>query len=99
MMVLINRSYKLVLFCFLATLPLKSQTLSPWQKGNLDIHFITTGRGDCAFMIMPDGTTMLIDAGELNPMDARTESPRTAPLQPDNSQPAYAWIADYIKAV
>lgn len=76
-----------------------AQTLTPWKKGNLDIHFITTGRGDCAFMIMPDGTTMLIDAGELNPVDARTQSPRTAPLQPDNSQPAYAWLADYINAV
>lgn len=98
----INGFYKriaILLLCFLAASGIDAQTLAPWKKGNLDIHFITTGRGDCAFMIMPDGTTMLIDAGELNPADARTQSPRTAPLQPDSTQPAYAWIADYIKAV
>jgi beta-lactamase superfamily II metal-dependent hydrolase len=97
----INRFYKQIAILLLSFVGLHAdaQTLEPWEKGNLDIHFITTGRGDCAFMIMPDGTTMLIDAGELNPADARTQSPRTAPLQPDTSQPAYAWIADYIKAV
>ena len=98
----INGFYKqavLLLLCFFMSRGVNAQTLAPWGKGNLDIHFITTGRGDCAFMIMPDGTTMLIDAGELNPADARTNSPRTAPLQPDAGQPAYAWIADYIKAV
>ncbi|TWV96895.1 hypothetical protein [Chitinophaga pinensis] len=83
-MIQLNRLYKstvIALFCFLTIQYGKAQTLDPWNKGNLDIHFINTGRGDCAFMIMPDGTTMLIDAGELNPMDARTRSPRTAPLQ------------------
>ncbi|SFO99116.1 hypothetical protein SAMN05428949_7089 [Chitinophaga sp. YR627] len=94
-----HKSTVIILFCFLTMQYGKAQTLTPWNKGNLDIHFINTGRGDCAFMIMPDGTTMLIDAGELNPVDARTRSPRTAPLQPDTSQQAYAWIADYIKAV
>jgi len=90
----------LYLVCLLLTaLHLDAQSLQPWQKGYLDIHFINTGRGECAFMIMPDGTTMMIDAGELNATDARTLSPRTAPLQPDTSQPAYAWIADYVKAV
>lgn len=101
-MIQINRSHKqivILVFFFFMSLYATAQTLESWKKGNLDIHFITTGRGDCAFMIMPDGTTMLIDAGELNPADARTQSARTAPLQPDNSQPAYAWIADYIKAV
>jgi hypothetical protein len=39
------------------SLHVAAQTLEPWKKGNPDIHFITTGRGDCAFMIMPDGTT------------------------------------------
>lgn len=95
----INRFYKLLLLCLLAVSGIDAQTLAPWTKGSLDIHFISTGRGDCAFMIMPDGTTMLIDAGELNPADARIQSARTAPLQPDASQPAYAWISDYIKAV
>lgn len=97
-----KRSYKQVvvfMFAIFMSLHVGAQTFEAWKKGYLDIHFITTGRGDCAFMIMPDGTTMLIDAGELNPADPRTQSARTAPLQPDNSQPAYAWVADYIKGV
>ena len=35
-----------------------------WTEGCLDIHHINTGRGESAFYILPDGTTMLIDAKE-----------------------------------
>ena len=35
-----------------------------WQEGYLDIHHLNTGRGDAAFFVFPDGTTMLFDAGE-----------------------------------
>ena len=41
------------------------KTLPDWSEGNLDIHLINTGRGECCFYIMPDGTTMLVDAGEV----------------------------------
>ena len=44
-----------------------NQKLSPWTEGMLDLHHINTGRGDAAFHIFPDGTTMLLDAGELDP--------------------------------
>ena len=36
--------------------------LPPWQEGCLDIHLINTGKGESTFYILPDGTTMLIDA-------------------------------------
>lgn len=36
-----------------------------WQEGVLDIHAISTGRGECFFYIFPDGTTMMVDAGDL----------------------------------
>lgn len=37
-----------------------------WQSGTLEMHSISTGRGECNFYIMPDGTTMLVDfAGSL----------------------------------
>lgn len=37
-------------------------TVTPWQEGELDIHFINTTTGECVFMVFPDGTQMLIDA-------------------------------------
>lgn len=37
-----------------------------WTSGYLDIHHIHTGRGESVFAILPDGTTMLIDAGDVN---------------------------------
>ncbi|WP_284515640.1 hypothetical protein [Bacteroides sp. AM54-2NS] len=39
--------------------------LPEWQAGYLDIHQISTGRGNAAYLIFPDGTTMLLDAGDL----------------------------------
>ena len=38
--------------------------LPKWQEGYMDIHTIATGRGDATFIIMPDGTTLMIDAGD-----------------------------------
>ena len=40
--------------------------LPKWEKGYLDIHHINTGRGSCAFLILPDGTNMMIDAGDFD---------------------------------
>ena len=73
------------------------ETLPPWQPGQLDLHHINTGRGDAAFYILPDGTTMLVDAGDMSETRPRTLSPRTTSMKPDNSQSAGAWIVDYIK--
>lgn len=60
-----------------------------WQKGYLDIHTVATVKGDCSFVMMPDGTTMLIDAGEVGP---------NWPLpQPNPSKTAAEWIVKYIR--
>ena len=40
--------------------------LTLWSEGELDIHTISTGRGECLYFIMPDGTTMVVDAGEFS---------------------------------
>ncbi len=32
----------------------------------LDLHHINTGSGNAAFYIFPDGTTFLVDAGEIS---------------------------------
>ena len=71
--------------------------LPPWTIGTLDLHHISTGRGDAAFFVFPDGTTMLVDAGELDPTNPRVWSTRNAPAQPDPSRPPYEWIARYIR--
>ena len=72
------------------------EALPPWQPGNLDIHFLNTGRGDAALLILPDGTTLQFDAGDGGwPVG----SPRGVAPRPDASRPAGAWIARYAKRV
>ena len=40
--------------------------LPKWSEGYLDIHTISTGRGECIFLILPDGTSIVVDAGEFS---------------------------------
>lgn len=68
-----------------------SMPLPNWEKGMLDIHFINTGCGECEYIIMPDGTTLLVDAGENNANDPRHVKPR-----PNNSKTPGEWIVEYI---
>lgn len=89
-----------VLLACAAAAPLAAQkvgaALPPWQPGNLDIHFINTGRGDAALLILPDGTTLQFDAGDGGwPIG----SPRGVKPRPDASRPAGAWIARYARRV
>ncbi|HLP71674.1 MAG TPA: MBL fold metallo-hydrolase, partial [Bacteroidales bacterium] len=68
------------------------ETLPPWQKGEMEIHHIYSGRGESVFCIFPDGTTMIIDAGDNGPHT----DPRTTYISPDSSRHAGEWIARYI---
>lgn len=72
-----------------------------WKQGYLDIHHIVTGSGVCTFFIMPDGTTMLVDAGDISDRSLRRGSlPLTSTqLYPNNSKTAAQWIIHYIKQV
>ncbi len=65
-------------------------SLPAWEPGTLEIHHIDTGRGNSAFVLGPDGTTFLIDAGEAHSAE-RTMSP----ARPDTSRRAGEWIARY----
>ncbi len=65
--------------------------LPPWSAGMLDIHQISTGRGNSALLILPDGTTLLVDAGA-----AGSGVPETDP-HPDASRSPGAWIVRYLK--
>ncbi len=70
-----------------------------WQEGQLDIHHINTGQGNATFVVFPEGTTLLIDAGAINSMDWRTNKPRNIPTWPSNERQAGEWIARYIRNV
>jgi len=74
----------------------KGSALPGWQPGWLDIHHINTGRGDAAYFIFPDGTTLLVDAGDMSPLGKRIGTPRNARIHPDSSKSAPEWIIDYI---
>jgi len=78
----------------------KDQTghsLSQWQEGSLEIHHINTGEGDATFLILPDGTTLLIDAGDASKYLPRPKYYK-APRRPDNSRSSGEWIGRYILA-
>lgn len=68
--------------------------LPDWEEGFLDIHHISTGRGNAAYVICPDGTTMMIDAGDLGEQRPRDTM---MPHVPDESKTPGQWIAEYIR--
>ncbi|MBR2031644.1 MAG: MBL fold metallo-hydrolase [Alistipes sp.] len=67
------------------------KTLPAWSKGCFDIHFINSGRGECCFYIMPDGTTLLVDAGEVGPSKIEVMQ------RPNGNVRPYMVYANYIK--
>ncbi len=73
------------------------QPLPAWKEGYMDLHHINTGRGSSAYYVFPDGTTMLVDAGEMNPESERVHSPRNSVIRPDSTKNPYEWIVHYIQ--
>lgn len=69
--------------------------LPPWTPGTLDIHQISTGRGNSAFFIFPDGTTMLVDAGAA----ANGTTFPGSDVRPNATKTAGGWIAQYVTRV
>ena len=67
------------------------EILPPWTQGVLDIHQISTGRGNCALLVFPDGTSMLVDAGAISGNNPRYVAPR-----PDDSRSPGGWIIRYV---
>ncbi len=66
-----------------------------WSLGFLDIHHIHTGRGDAALAILPDGTSLLFDAGDAKQRDKHPYYP----VYPSTDKTPGQWIANYIKQV
>lgn len=70
-------------------------TLPPWEPGYLYIHHISTGRGSCALLILPDATTMMIDAGSIiSGLDPQVDKFFIDP-RPNASMRPGQWIARY----
>jgi hypothetical protein len=70
----------------------EGESLPAPEVGGLEIHHIDTGRGNATFILGPDGTSLLIDAGEAHSLE-RTMSP----ARPDKSRRAGQWIARYMR--
>jgi ribonuclease BN (tRNA processing enzyme) len=71
-----------------------------WVEGYLDIHHINTGRGVATFMVMPDGTKMVIDLGDMNDVRSKGSLPLTVTAAyPDKSKNSGEWVIDYINQV
>ena len=94
------RHLSLVFILFISALcsaQSNGEQLPSWEEGMLDIHHINTGRGDAAFAILPDGTTLLIDAGDTSEKHPRTLSARNAQRMPNTNKSAPGWLIDYIQ--
>ena len=63
----------------------------PWKPGMLDIHHLAYGRGNSTFVLCPDGTTILIDAGTTE--DSLEVS---SPQKPNMHMRPAEWISAYL---
>jgi beta-lactamase superfamily II metal-dependent hydrolase len=63
-----------------------------WTEGTLDIHHINTGKGESSLFLMPDGTTLLVDAGATNRPKPRVTDPR-----PNGTRTPGDWISRYVE--
>ena len=68
------------------------ESFPPWSPGALDIHHISTGRGNSTLLVLPDGTTLLVDAGANRGSSIRYVAPR-----PDASRTPGEWIIRYLR--
>lgn len=69
-----------------------SKALPAWKPGVLEIHHIATDRGNSALLILPDGTTMMVDAGAIY----GTTPYLSDPLPSGQRRPG-EWIGRYAK--
>ena len=74
----------------------KPKYMKNWQKGYIDVHHISTGRGPAIFFILPDGTRLLVDAGDLGDPSRWTHKEIMPAVPNGNKRPA-EWIARYIE--
>ncbi len=71
------------------------KSMAPWKEGYLDIHQISTGRGNATFMILPDGTTMMVDMGDIG--DTSHFRQEVMPAVPSSDKSPAQWVARYVR--
>jgi len=81
---------RLLLALAVVSLVNQPSEFEPWTPGTLDIHQLATGRGNAAFIRYPDGTAMLLDAGDSDPSD-----PANGVV--DDSKPPAETILKYLR--
>jgi beta-lactamase superfamily II metal-dependent hydrolase len=87
-----KKTFLPIILFFISSVSAQTNIFPKWEKGFLDIHFINTGRGNAAFYLLPDGSSLLVDVGDLPSSD----SVRRSPAVPNNSKTPAEWVADYI---
>ncbi len=70
-------------------------TYPGWKPGEMDLHFIYTGRGENMFYRLPDGTAILNDVGEFY----RPRELNRVPLLPSKEVLGGDWVRRYISRV
>lgn len=79
------------------------KVIPAWKEGELDIHFVNTTTGECTYVIMPDGTQLLLDAAGSEVSTGNVGSTINTGIRQrwdptkDASFRAGAFIADYIR--
>ena len=73
------------------------ETLPPWSPGELELHFIHTGRGENCLYRLPDGTTILNDVGDF--FRPRWVENGDLPLLPSDKMLGGDWVSAYMKRV
>lgn len=76
------------------------KVLPDWEEGYLDIHTINTGRGESTFFILPDGTTMLVDAAGslISPTDDIPPPPAKPNASAVSGQTITNYVAHFVKS-
>ena len=67
------------------------KALPAWKTGILEIHQIATNRGNSTLLILPDGTTMMVDAGAI------CTTPYLSDPLPSGQHRPGEWIGRYAK--
>ena len=87
--------YSILVSVLLLSSCCESSSLRPWKEGYLDIHQISTGRGNASFMIFPDGTTMMVDMGDMGNVSHFKQE--IMPAVPSSEKSPAQWVAQYVR--